>query len=106
MRHRPTEVKAVRELVEQEWEDTDVLAQAILDVLVDVKWKRGGWVVVMVDEASLPRPQLFGPYGTQNQAMKDIGARVVGAHPKARCGVFRVQELDAVAQASDMVLFG
>jgi len=99
-------VKAVRELVEQEWEDTEELTQAILDTLVEVKWARGGWVVIFHDPDTLPKPVLYGPYQTSNQATKDVNRRIIGSSGAGRAGVFHVKNLDAIEQASDMVLFG
>lgn len=94
MRHRPTEVKKVTELLEKEWEDTAELAVSILDMLVEEKWSRGGWVMAVRD-AAYPLPMLYGPYPTRNQAEKDVGRRIMAATHGARGRAFKVINLDA-----------
>ena len=94
MRHRPTEVKAVVALLEQDHDDVEALAQELLDTLVELKWSRSGWVVVLQDPA-MPTPLLYGPYATPTQARRDIGKRIVGVSSDARGFIHHVTNLDS-----------
>lgn len=102
MRHRPTERKAVIALLEQEWEDVGDLAEAILDELMELKWHRGGWVIVhREDSATSPSYLCWGPYDTRNQAVKDIGKRIIATRSGARAMPLRVCNLDTMRDDDD-----
>lgn len=101
MRHRPTERRAVVALLEKEWEDTGDLAEAVLDTLLDLKWKRGGWVVIQGEPMTPPVYMGWGPYDTRNQAMRDVGRRITAASEGARALVVRVCNWDAQSDVSD-----
>ena len=83
MKHRPTEVKAVVELLEQEHESVDDLAQELLDLLVDIKWKRGGWIAIQRHDTTIqPDFTAWGPYATKGEAERDVGKRIVGVNAR------------------------
>lgn len=103
MRHRPTEIKAVVKLLDQEHDDVEALAVAVLDELVECKWSRGGYVVVLKDPA-LPIPLMYGPYNTITQARRDIGKRIVGTSDEARGYIHHVTNLDAREEPSPEVV--
>lgn len=94
MRHRPTERRALVELLGREWDDTGTLAEAILDVLLELKWRRGGWVVVQREAMTTPMFVAWGPYDTRLQAERDIGGRIIAASPGAEALVVRVLNKD------------
>lgn len=101
MRHRPTERKAVISLLEREWDDTGDLAEAILDELLDLKWRRGGWIVVHREQSDQPAYFAWGPYDTVKQAERDIGKRILATRPGARAMPLRVCNLDTVPGEGD-----
>ncbi len=104
MRHRPTERKAVIALLEDEWEDTGDLAEAILDALLDLKWHRGGWIVVHREDTSTPAYFAWGPYDTRNQAEKDIGKRIIATRAGARAMPLKVCNMDTLSDPNDTIL--
>lgn len=102
MRHRPTERKAVIALLEQEWDDVADLAEALLDELLELKWGRGGWIIVhREDSATSPAYFAYGPYDTRNQAVKDIGKRIIATRANARAMPLRVCNLDTMSNDDD-----
>jgi hypothetical protein len=81
VKHRPTEIKAVAALLEQEHESVDVLAQQLLDLLVDIKWSRGGWIAIQRHRTTIqPDFTAWGPYATRGEAERDVGKRIVGVN--------------------------
>lgn len=104
MRHRPTEIKEVTAMLEQDWDDTETLAQAILDRLVEIKWARNPYVVVMRDPNALPAPILYGPYTTPTQARKDVGRRIQGVSDTTVAQIHPVTNLDAVEEIPEGLL--
>lgn len=104
MRHRPTERKAVIDLLHEEWDDTGELAEAILDKLLALKWARGGWIIVHREGFATPAYFAYGPYDTRNQAERDIGKRIVACSPGAKAMPLRVVNLDA-REPADPTLF-
>lgn len=83
MKHRPTEVKAVVALLEQEHDDVEALAEQLLDTLLDIKWQRGAWIALQ-RYAESDHFQAWGPYATRGEAERDLGRRILGtrAHRK------------------------
>ncbi len=105
MRHRPTERKAVIALLEREWEDVADLAEEILDTLLDLKWKRGGWIVVHREpSATAPAYFAWGPYDTRNQAEKDLGKRIIATRPGAKALLLKVGNMDTVSDPDATLL--
>lgn len=96
MRHRPTERKAVIALLEQEWDDVADLAEALLDELMELKWGRGGWVIVVRHAGTTPFYTAHGPYSTENQAVKDIGRRVTTFASGGRGMPLKVTDMDSI----------
>lgn len=83
MKHRPSEVKAIVALLEEEHDDVEALATAVLDLLLDIKWNRGAWIALQ-RYAESDHFQAWGPYATRGEAQRDIGRRILGsrAHSK------------------------
>lgn len=96
MRHRPTERKAVLSLLEQDWEDTGDLAEAILDTLLDLKWARGGWVIVHREDGKRPAYFAWGPFDTRKQAEKAIGKNIIATRVNARAMPLKVNPVECV----------
>ena len=94
LKHRPSEVKAVVELLEQDHDDIEELAQKILDRLMEVKWNRGPWVAIQRHRKG-SWFTAFGPYPTRTQAERDLGRRIIGAEPGDVAYFARVWDLDA-----------
>ena len=99
MKHRPTEIKAVVNLLEQEHDDVEALAQALLDLLLDIKWKRGAYIAIrrLRTEGDHPWPDFLahGPYPTRKQAELDIGRRITAKSPGEYAYFALVTDLDA-----------
>lgn len=95
--HRPTEIKELVKLLDSEHDDVEALAKAVLDLLVEIKWNRGGWVT-LVNHG--PLITAYGPYQTANAANRDFTKRLVGSSPGCRGLVLRVRDLDAEPERS------
>ena len=99
MRHRPTEVKAVAALLEQEHDSVDDLAREILDLLVDIKWRRGAYCVCVLQ---LGQVFLFGPFANQADARRAVGKEIVAAETNARGAIVRVRDMTDLRSALGM----
>jgi hypothetical protein len=85
MKHRPTEVKAVIALLEQEHDSVEDLAQLLLDTLLEIKWRRGAWIAIQRHDTQVqPDFTAWGPYATRGEAERDLGKRIVGVNPRER----------------------
>lgn len=85
-RHRPTELKALIALLDQEHEDVEQLAQDVLDLLMDIKWGRAPYIAIQ--RSSERMFVAWGPYATIGEAERDIGTRILGARFQCKnsCG--------------------
>jgi hypothetical protein len=68
---RPTEIKAVADLLTQEHDDVDTLAKAVIELLDGLRAKRELFVLVEI-HPSIKVAKALGPYATRGQAEKDI----------------------------------
>lgn len=75
MQIRPTEVKAVSDLLSQEHESVNELARSVIELIDGMRAKRETYVLVQI-EPSLSVAKAIGPYATSNQAMKDIPTKL------------------------------
>ena len=80
---RPTEIKAVADLLMQEHEDVDSLARLVIETLDTMRAKRETYVLVAV-HPSLEVVQAVGPYATKAQALKDHPKRIAQYDEKSR----------------------
>ena len=69
---RPTEIKAVADLLMQEHPDVDTLARAVIETIDGLRAKRELFVLAEI-HPTLQVARAVGPYGTENQARKDVG---------------------------------
>lgn len=99
MRHRPTEIKEIVKLLEREHEDIDQLAVDILDLLVDIKWRRGAFVVAVQQFGHL---FLFGPFANRQEAKRSIGKDIVAADTGARGGAILVEDITVLRERIGM----
>jgi translation initiation factor 2 alpha subunit (eIF-2alpha) len=83
---RPTEIKAIADLLMQEHDDVDSLARLVIETLDTMRSKREQHVLVVI-HPSLRVVQAVGPYGTANQALKDLNKKVVKYDDKSRAYV-------------------
>lgn len=67
---RPTEIKAVADLLMQEHDDVDTLARLVIETIDQLRAKRTLYVLVEI-QPSLGYAKALGPYGTEGQALKD-----------------------------------
>lgn len=99
MKHRPTEVRAFVEILEQEHDDVEALAYALLDKALEIKWKRGAYIAIrrLRVEGDHPWPDFLahGPYPTRKQAKLDIGRRITAKSPGEYAYFALVTDLDA-----------
>ena len=68
---RPTEVTAIANILMQEHDDVETLARLVIETIDGLRAKRELFVLVEI-HPTLQVSQGYGPYGTANQAMKDI----------------------------------
>ena len=80
---RPTEIKAIADLLMQEHNDVEVLAKLVIETIDSIRAKREMYVLVQIDH-SLKVTKAIGPYSTQNQALKDVPIRLVQYDEKSR----------------------
>lgn len=80
MRPRVAEIRAVTALLDQEWEDVDALASAVIQSVYDSLSKRELWTVIASDKRL--GVFVYGPYETRNKATKAIGSEIVSPGPE------------------------
>lgn len=80
-RLRPTEVKAVAELLSQPAADEYELAESIVRTINDMRAKRKDYVVFVNDSGM---PSVWGTFETINAAKKAVGATVIASLPGAQ----------------------
>jgi hypothetical protein len=80
---RPTEIKAVADILMQEHEDVDALAKLVIETIDALRAKRETFVLIQI-EPSLNVAKAIGPYGTQNQAVKDIPFKLTRYDDRSR----------------------
>ena len=80
---RPTEIKAIADLLMQEHEDVDALARLVIETIDGIRAKREMFVLVAV-HTSLQVVQAVGPYSTKAQALKDHPKRIAQYDEKCR----------------------
>jgi len=88
MRIRKNEREALTALLDQEWEDVEELAQAVFTQAVESFLERDQYILWVGADAS--KPMAFGPFVSQNAALKAIGHPVMGWHRSCRAGVTRM----------------
>lgn len=88
---RPTEIKAVSDLLSQEHEDVDALAKLVIETIDALRAKRETFVLVQV-EPSLNVTKAIGPYATSNQAIKDIPTKLTKYDERSRAYLAKLQD--------------
>lgn len=68
---RPTEIKAVAELLLQEHPDVDSLAKAVIETIDGLRAKRELYILAEI-HPTLQVAKAVGLYATENQALKDL----------------------------------
>ena len=68
---RPTEIKAIADLLMQEHPDVDTLAKAVIEKIDELRARRETYVLVEI-HPSLKVAKAIGLYATENQALKDV----------------------------------
>lgn len=76
MRRRPKEIKALVNLLSQEHDDVESLAESVWDMIDEARLKRELYVVGMRDPSGAT--YLFGTYDTRNAADKALQRAVDG----------------------------
>jgi len=90
VKHRPTEIKVLTELLESEADDTQELAIKILDSMVELKWSRGAYCVLVYDLGSF---FLYGPFANKQEAKRAIGKTVIASTAGAKGDVLLVRDV-------------
>jgi hypothetical protein len=72
---KPSEIKKVAALLEQDATDAEDMAKKIWELVEDLMKQREQYVAV-VTHPTLNLYQVVGPYGTENQLRKDYGKRI------------------------------
>lgn len=68
---RPTEIKAVAELLMREHDDVEQLAREVIELIDSLRAKRETFVLAEI-HPTLMVAKAIGPYATENQARKDV----------------------------------
>lgn len=68
---RPTEIKAIADLLMQEHNDVEILAKSVIELIDTIRAKREMYVLAEI-HPTLRVSRAVGPYATKNQAMKDV----------------------------------
>ena len=76
MRLRPTEVKAVAELLSEPADDEMELAEMIVRRINEMRAKRTDYAVIMNDNGMV---STWGPFDTEGDAKKAIGKTIVAS---------------------------
>lgn len=87
MRPKVSEIRKITSLLDQQWDDVEELAKAVLAEAFGMAADREQWVVVMEDKRL--GTFVFGPFDTENKARKAIGTSIVSAGPAPASGVIR-----------------
>jgi hypothetical protein len=75
VKHRPTVIKAVAKLLDEDAESAEDMAQRVLDLVAAMNADREQWMVAYAPpRGSGLRPEAFGPYSTALQASKAAAA--------------------------------
>jgi hypothetical protein len=88
---RPTEIKAVSDLLSQEHESVDDLARSVIELIDSMRSKRDTYVLVQI-EPSLSVAKAIGPYATSNQAIKDIPTKLTKYDERSRAYLAKLQD--------------
>jgi len=88
VRVKKNEREALVELLDQDWDDVEELANAVFKQSVELFLARDLWLVWVGADASKPQP--FGPFLTRGQALKSIGHEVIGWHRDCRAGAVQL----------------
>lgn len=84
MQPRVSEMRKVAALLDQEWDDVDDLARAVIQEVMDMVEERDQYAVIMVDGGL--GTFAFGPFDTESKARKAIGTSIVSAGPEPAKG--------------------
>jgi hypothetical protein len=87
MRPRAAEIRAVTALLDQEWDDVEDLARAVVESVYDSVLSREWWTVIATDKRL--GSFVFGPYETRNKATKAIGSEIVSPGPESMHAILR-----------------
>lgn len=72
---RPTEIKAIAEILMQEHDDVEDLAKLVIQTIDELRAKRETYVLTEI-HPTLQVAIAIGPYATEAQARKDVGLLV------------------------------
>jgi len=87
MRPRVAEIRAVTALLDQEWDDVEALAHAVIESVYDSVLSREWWTVIATDKRL--GTFVYGPYETRNKAVKAIGSEIVSPGPEPMNALLR-----------------
>ena len=87
MRPRVAEIRAVTALLDQEWQDVEDLASAVLEKAIDLVSSRESWVVIASDNRL--GTFAYGPYETRTKATRAIGKEIVAPGPEPMRAMIR-----------------
>lgn len=79
---KPTEIKKVAQLLEQEHDSAEAASKAVWELVEQLIADREQWVVVAV-HPDLKIAQAVGPYNTENQLVKDYKKRIHAYNEKS-----------------------
>ena len=75
MKHRPTVIKAVANLLDEDAESAEDMATKVLNLVAKLEGERELWLVAYAPPAGLGlMPEAYGPYSTKLQAGKALAA--------------------------------
>ena len=98
MTARPTEVKAIAELLNQPADDVNDLAKRAIHALDEMRKSRTQYAILVLHTGA--GYAVYGPYDTPNQARKDVGKNIIAAGPGSKAGLYTLIKASEVG-ASD-----
>jgi len=92
---KPTEVRKLAALLEQDAESSEDMAKKAWDLVEDLIAAREQYVVVVI-HPSLKIIQCVGPYATENQLRKDYGKRIHAYDNNSKAHVAKLRHPDTI----------
>jgi hypothetical protein len=88
---RPTEIKAVADLLSQEHYDVELLARQVIELIDSLRAQRVTYVLAEI-HPTLQVAKAVGPYATEAQARKDASKKLTKHDTHSRAYLCKLQD--------------
>lgn len=88
---RPTEIKAVADMLMQEHYDVELLARQVIETIDTLRAKRELYVLAEI-HPTLQVAKAVGPYATEAQARKDVAKKLTKYDTHSRAYLCKLQD--------------